>query len=209
MKFFKSLSPNKVLFTTALLAAVTLTAGCAATLSVLLPSYDMMAGKVVRLKVDSFGYGKVESSALVHKRLNGAPGLKAYGGVMPPSADVLPYRWVGVMAPGAWKAGTFFGNGPQGRVAVLAADQLPLLHEGDWVDVYVPHKQVIAERRWLTVVRLVCKVEDAACQDREADAAGKPRGQAVAETYDEASISITPHYDMAGNWLPDKQPTRP
>lgn len=209
MKILKSIASVKSLPLVAILAAVALTAGCASTLSVLLPSYDMMAGKVVRLKVDSFGYGKEESSALVRKRLDGAPGLKAYGGVMPTSAEVVPYRWVGVMAPGAWKAGTFLGNGPQGRVAVLAADQVPLLHEGDWVDVYVPHKQVIAERRWLTVVRLVCKVDDKACQSREADVVGKPRGQVVADTLGATETLVTPHYDMQGNWLAGKQPTRP
>lgn len=209
MKFIKSLSPNRMVFHAALLAAVTLTAGCATTLGALLANYDMMAGKVVRLKVDSFGYGDVESPVLARKRVEGKPFFKAYGGVMPTSAEVLPYRWVGVVAPGAWKAGSFLGNGPQGRVAVLAADAVPLLHHGDWVDVYVPTKIVAGERRWLTVVRLVCKAEDKACQSREGDSAGKPRGQAVTETFDAAKVSVTPHYDMAGNWLPGKQPTRP
>jgi hypothetical protein len=130
-------------------------------------------------------------------------------GALPPAEQIAQYRWVRVAAPAwKWKAGKGL-SAPTGPATVLVADSVPLLHDGDWVDLYVPPNRVMGKNRWLTVVRLVCKDDDDACKAREQASGGKPEGQVVANEFDEASISITPHYDANGNWLPGKQPARP
>lgn len=211
-KFNKTFHASKGLLVGALLGTVALTSGCTTMVKTLGANYHMMGDKVVRLKVYRFsGDTPVESSARALKASKASDGLfRAYGGVVPSRDMVRASRWIGAVAPGMmWEAATFWGNGPQGPATVLVDDRVPLLHEGDWVDVYVPKKLVMGENRWLTVVRLICKADDKACQKREAGASRKPRGQVVANTYDQASISITPHYDPEGNWLPGKKPSRP
>lgn len=121
----------------------------------------------------------------------------------------MPYRWVYVLAPGGWDAVPFYQNGPQGYVVAMVADGVPMLHDKDWVDVYVPESPLSVDKhRWLTVVKLVCKYDDKACQKQ--DLVGKANGQYVPDAhYLLTDFSITPHYDMAGNWLPGKEPARP
>lgn len=211
MKFNKLFYARKGVVLAALLGAATLSGGCVAVGKVLVANYHMMEGKVVRLAVyDGRAKGGPEESAKVGRAVNGKPFLEIYGGIMPSAEMVVPYRWAEVAAPGAWKAGTFLGNGPQGHVAARVADGVPFLKVGDWVDVYVPKNLSHAQHRWLTVIKLVCKTEDKQCQARESKAAGKPKGQVVAETLPGGvEPALTPHYDMAGNWLPGKKPSRP
>jgi hypothetical protein len=209
MKIGKLPETGKALALAVLLGATATLPGCAPMLKVMGADLDPMGGQVVRVVVNFGWHGNVESSAVARFMSSKEAVFIARGGVLPPADQIAQYRWVRVVGPGwKWKA----GKGPQaptGPANVLVADSVPLLHDGDWVDVYVPKDIVMGKNRWLTVVRLVCKYDDDACKAREQASVGKPEGQAVANEFDEASISITPHYDASGNWLPGKQPARP
>lgn len=187
-----------------------MTGGCTTAVKVMSANYEM-AGGVVRLQVYQYrgtlaedGY---EDSGLARKMADGPKAFfRIYGGE-PTDEQVRPYRWIGIIANGAyWESGTFFGNAPTGPGGALVNDEVPLLREGDWVDAYVPKGFDWKNRRAVTVVKLVCKVEDKECQKREGK---KPKGQLIAATFDESQLSITPHYDMEGHWLPGKKPVRP
>lgn len=209
MMFNKLFKASKALAVVAALGAVTFTSGCTTIGGALSASYDEIGGKVVRLRVYQYGlsYSETESADVARRRVDGMPWLLIYGGVKPSSEEILPYRWVYAVAPGGWDSTGL--SGPQGWVQTLVADNVPLLHEGDWVDVYVPEAPlVVGKRRWLTVVKLVCKGDDKLCQAQ--DPVGKAKGQLVpGGSYRFETISITPHYDMNGNWLPGKKPARP
>lgn len=198
--------PTKPSLTLTLTLVAVLASGCTAIGSAISPDYEPLGDKIVRVSVHDYGYGKAESADVGKKRVNGLIWTGIYDKI-PASADrVLPYRWVYVIAPGAWDAGGL--NAPLGRVVAMVADGVPALEEGDWVDLYVPKALSVAEHRWLTVVKRVCLHDDKACKAKEKATVGKPDGQAVPSAFDEASISFTPHYDTDGNWLPGKKPTR-
>lgn len=197
--------PKSSLILTLALATVLLP-GCAAVGSVFSASYKDLADKTVRVSVYDYGQGKTESAAVGKERVDGMIWLGIYDKTPASSDRILPYRWMHVVAPGAWDAGGL--NAPVGWVVAMVADGVPALEEGDWVDLYVPESVSVAEHRWLTVVKRVCKHDDKACKVKEKAAVGKPDGQAVPATFDKAGISYTPHYDMDGNWLPGKKPVR-
>lgn len=209
MEFSKPFAAGRVFLIAAFLGTIALTSGCTTIGGALSASYDEIGGKVVRLRVYQYGlsYSETESTDVARRRVDGMPWLLIYGGIKPPSAEILPYRWVYVAAPGGWDSTGL--SGPQGWVQALVADNVPLLHEGDWVDVYVPEAPlVVGKRRWLTVVKLACKGDDKPCQKQ--DPVGKAKGQLVpGGAYRFEALSITPHYDMSGNWLPGKKPARP
>lgn len=211
MKLDKFFSASMAFAVIAVLGAVTLTSGCTTIVRMVAASYDHLGGKVVRLRVYQYGstYSETESADVARRRVDGTPWQRSVDGDMPASEKILPYRWLYVVAPGTWDTSTLWNGGPQGFTQALVADNVPLLHEGDWVDVYVPEGPLsVSNRRYLTVVKLVCKADDKACQSR--DPVGKARGQLVpGATYRFEDLSISPHYDMNGNWLPGKKPARP
>lgn len=211
MKLNKCFGISKPLLAVLLLGAVALTSGCTTVGRALQANYGELGDKVVRLRIYQYGYGysKVESTDVARKRIDGMPWLRIFDDPAPTSDMILPYRWVYVVAPGQWDAATFWGNGAQGWAQAQVADNVPLLHEGDWVDVYVPKSPLsVGKHRFLTIVKLVCKHDDKVCQKN--DPIGKAKGQVVpGARYSMETLSFTPHYDMSGDWLPGKKPARP
>lgn len=195
-----------------------LLSGCATIYNATKFNPEVLGGKVFRAKVTAV-HGYVSSKGYERsysgKKFYGESQfmIKAWGGPAAP-ADIVPYRVLSASPNGAWEGSGVFNNGPIGNAASFVDDSVPLLKDGDWVDVYL-HEPVggdlsVKEHRYATVVRLVCMSEDKACMKRE-KAAGRVPGRVVQSKgqFDPRQIHVSPHMDLSGNWLPGMEPVRP
>ena len=216
--------PNRIpLLFLALMGVLTLS-GCVSTARMLTPTFDELEAKVLRVEVTDgrlrFTTPEVETPGVGGTLLYKNPRAVAfYGGdptdINPTPEEVIPYRWNLIMAQGIWKEPSLFGTGGVmgGPFSALAADGIPLLKKGDWVDIYIPRAKTLSmrNRSFLTIVRLVCTVEDKDCQKQEKKKLGRVQGQLVQPkgTFDWDSVTITPHFTLDGQWLPGKEVFRP
>ncbi|MHB8937884.1 MAG: hypothetical protein ACYC39_06190 [Thiobacillus sp.] len=196
-------------------AAMLVLPGCVGIVHVLKADMDPVAGKVYRFKLydmlgyyDEAGYEKSDTGLTLYKK--GQLGFKVYGGESTPE-QTAPYRWTVPGTDGAWEGVNIFNNGPIGKVGAFVNEGVPLLKAGDLVDVYVPTTLIPKERKFLTVIRLVCMAEDKACAKREKGSHRKAYGWVVQPKgqFDERLLNVTPHMDLTGHWLPGKEPKRP
>jgi hypothetical protein len=198
--------------------------GCTSTMRMLTPTFDELEAKVLRVEVTDGSLRmtapEVETPGAVGTKLYDNPRVIAFYGGDPNDThvapeDVVPYRWNLIMARGIWKEPSLFGTGgfQGGPFPALAADGIPLLKNGDWVDVYTPPAKTFSMRNhsFMTIVRLVCTVEDKDCQKQEKKKLGRVQGQLVQPkgTFDWDSVTITPHFTLDGQWLPGKEVFRP
>lgn len=189
--------------------------GCTTMVAVLTANHDSAVGKVYRMQVtDKAGYlgkdGYETPKAGLRNLTHNYPYFNIYGGKATPE-QAAPYRFTAVYTNGPWEGTTLVNNGPMNYAGAFIDDSVPLLKKGDLVDVYGHANPSMKDRRYYTIVRLVCMVEDKACAEREKGnwrrATGwvvQPKGQ-----FDEHQVSITPHTDLNGDWLPGEQPMRP
>lgn len=196
-------------------AAMLVLPGCTTMVAVLTANHDAAAGKVYRMQVsDKAGYlgkdGYETPKAGLRNLTHNYPYFNIYGGKATPE-QAVPYRNTTVYTNGPWEDTTMLNNGPMGYAGAFIDDSVPLLKNGDLVDIYVHANPSMKDRRYMTIVRLVCMVEDKACAEREKGnwrrATGwvvQPKGQ-----FDERQVSIAPHTDLNSDWLPGKQPKRP
>lgn len=222
----QNIKTNRAAWLVLVLMSVLILPGCVSTLRILTPTFNELEDKVLRVEVTTgqllFSAPEVETPGPYSTKLyNGGStiSIAVYGGdrndTHPVAEDVIPYRWHPITARGLWKEASLLGTGgiSSGIFPAVIADGVPLLKKGDWVDIYIPAPKTfsISNHSFLTVVRLVCAVEDKACQKREKKKLGRVRGQLVQPkgTFDWASVSITPHYTMDGQWLPGKELFRP
>lgn len=198
--------------------------GCMSTARMLTPTFDELEAKVLRVEVTDgrlrITAPEVETPGAVGTTMYENPRLIAFYGGDPDDTkvkpeEVVPYRWNLIMARGVWKEPSLFGTGGimGGPFPALAADGIPLLKNGDWVDIYIPPAKTfsMSKHSFLTIVRLVCTVEDEACQKQEKKKLGRVQGQLVQPkgTFDWDSVTITPHFTLDGQWLPRKEVFRP
>lgn len=222
----KNIKTNRAAWLALLLMSALILPGCVSTVRILTPTFNELEDKVLRVEVSRGPMvllaPEVETPGVVGTMLyhgGTARGIAFYGGdrndIHPAAEDVIPYRWLNITARGLWKEASILGTGgiSGGIFPAVIADGVPLLKKGDWVDMYIPAPKTfsISNHSFLTVVRLVCTVEDKACQKREKKKLGRVQGQLVQPkgTFDWASVSITPHYTMDGQWLPGKELFRP
>lgn len=196
-----------VLTALASLASVTALSGCASMARAVNANYGNFADKVVRLKVDDRWYAAEIEDPKSGERFGRVHWGAVYGKAPAPGAHV-PYRWTEVRASGHWTGGGI--NGPLKTQGAIVADGVPLLKDGDWVDVYVYDQDTwdIANRHYLTVLRLVCREEDEACQTVEAAKHGKPDAQVIYDkgAFDINAVSVTPSISPSSAWLPGREP---
>jgi len=206
------LSGALVLATAAMLALP----GCTTMVSVLTADHAVSEGAVYRMSVtDKAGYlGKNDyetPKAGLRNFTHNYPYFNIYGGRSTPDQTV-PYRFLGVTTNGAWEGTTLLNRGnASGSAGTFVDDSVPLLKKGDLVDVYSQANPSMKDRRYFTIVRLVCMAEDKACAEREKGNWKKPTGWIVQPRgqFDERRLSVTPHMDLNGDWLPGKEPKRP
>lgn len=196
-------------------AAMLVLPGCVGIVHVLKADMDPVAGKVYRFKVydlagyfDKDGYEKSGTGLTLYKTAQ--IGFKVHGGEGT-LEQAAPYRWTVSGTDGAWEGANVFNNGPIGKMGAFVNEGVPLLKVGDLVDVYVPTTLIMKERKFLTVIRLVCMAEDKACAEREKGSHRKAYGWVVQPKgqFDERLLNVTPHMDLTGHWLPGKEPKRP
>jgi hypothetical protein len=181
------------------------------------PDHSVSEGAVYRMYVtdkvagymDKNGYESSKSGLRNFTRRTAYFDL--YGGKST-SDQTVPYRFTIFTANGPWEGTTLRNGGyAAGTAGAFVDDSVPLLKKGDLVDVYSHANPSMKDRRYFTVVRQVCVADDKACAEREKGTWKKavgwivqPRGQ-----FDERRLSVTPHMDLNGEWLPGKEPKRP
>lgn len=207
------LSGALVLATAAMLALP----GCSTMVRTLAADHAVSEGKVYRMAVTGKVTGYTDENgyelptAGIRNLTRGYPYFDMYGGRSTPDQTV-PYRFTSFTANGPWEDTTFFNGGvAQGTMGAFVDDSVPMLKAGDLVDVYSHANPSMKDRRYNTIVRLVCMAEDKACAKREKGHWKRPTGWIVQPKgqFDERLLSITPHMDLNGHWLPGKEPKRP
>jgi len=206
------LSGALVLATTTMLALP----GCTTMVSALGSDHAFSEGVVYRMFVtDKAGYLDKNDYEMPKAGLrnftHNYPYFNIYGGRSTPDQTV-PYRFTIATTHGAWEGTTLFNGGPAaGSTGAFVDDSVPLLKKGDLVDVYSQANPSMKDRRYFTIVRLVCMAEDKVCAEREKGNWKRPTGWIVQPKgqFDERRLSVTPHMDLNGDWLPGKEPKRP
>lgn len=191
--------------------------GCTTIVMTFTPDHSVSEGVVYRMYVtdkvtgymDKNGYELSKSG--LRNFTQRYPYFNIYGGSSTRDQTV-PYRFTMVATHGAWEGTTLFNGGhAAGSTGTFVDDSVPLLRKGDLVDVYSQANPSMKDRRYFTIVRLVCMAEDKACAEREKGNWKRPTGWIVQPKgqFDERRLSVTPHMDLNGDWLPGKEPMRP
>lgn len=197
-------------------AAMLALPGCTTIVATFTPDHSVSEGIVYRMSVtDKAGYLDKNDYEMAKAGLRNFtrnyPYFNIYGGRSTPDQTV-PYRFTVFTSNGAWEGTTLFNGGAAtGSEGSFVDDSVPLLKKGDLVDVYSQANPSMKDRRYFTIVRLVCMAEDKACAEREKGNWKKPLGWIVQPRgrFDERRLSVTPHMDLNGDWLPGKEPKRP
>jgi len=191
--------------------------GCVSMVKLVSANQGAVEDRVFRVKVaegfnlfDKDGYEASDTGRTLFKsQLT----FKVYGGEST-AEQTVPYRVTRVSAGGTWEWVTVFNNGPaSGNALAFVNDDVPLLKDGDMVDVYAHKKAEVSlkDRRFWTVIRLVCIAEDKACLKREKTGHRRSYGWIVQPEgqFDASKLKVSPQMDLSGHWLPGKEPIRP